>query len=79
MVVGNLGKRGLVSRQRLVSDKRVVTVHLTDAGRQLIEAVLPIHFKATTAEADRLSPEEQAELVKICRKLRLADNRERIS
>lgn len=76
MVVGNLEKRGLVARQRLASDKRFVTVQLTDAGRQLIEAVLPIHVQAMVAEMDRLSPSEQAVLVTICRKLRLADKPE---
>ena len=73
MVVGNLEKRGLVVRQRLTTDKRVVTVQLTDEGRRLIEAVLPTHLQAMVAEADRLSPSEQAVLVTICRKLRSAD------
>ena len=73
MVVGNLEKRGLVTRRRLMTDKRVVTVQLTDQGRRLIETVLPTHVQAMVAEADRLSPSEQAVLVTICRKLRLAD------
>ena len=73
MVVGNLEKRGLVVRRRLKTDKRVVIVRLTEKGRCLIEAVLPMHHKAMVAEADRLSPSEQAALVEICRKLRLAD------
>ena len=76
MVVGNLDKRGLVVRQRLKTDKRVVTVELTEEGRRLIEAVLPIHVQAMVAEAGRLSPSEQDVLVKICRKLRLTDKPE---
>src|SRR4051812_15891421 len=44
-VLDNLEKSGLVVRRREEDDRRCVTVHLTDAGRRLIERVFPGHVK----------------------------------
>ncbi len=69
MVVDNLEKRGLARRERDADDRRCVTVHLTDAGRRLIARVFPRHAGNVTAELGVLTPAEQDELGRLCRKL----------
>jgi MarR family transcriptional regulator, 2-MHQ and catechol-resistance regulon repressor len=71
MVIDNLEKRGLARRERGTADRRYVTVHLTDAGRDLIARIFPGHVAAIVAELAILSPAEQDELGRLCRKLGL--------
>src|SRR5690242_14958493 len=73
MVVDNLEKRGLVRRERGVEDRRFVTVHLTDAGRRLIARLFPRHAARIVAEMSALTPAEQDELGRLCRKLGRAE------
>jgi MarR family transcriptional regulator, 2-MHQ and catechol-resistance regulon repressor len=68
-IVDNLEKRDLVKRVRDTADRRYVTVHLTDTGRALIEEIFPGHVRAIVAQFAVLSPAEQEELDRICRKL----------
>ncbi len=67
--VQRLEKRGLVRRERKAEDARVVLVHLTDAGRALIEA----SFAAHAANLDRLfevfDTEERNQFDRLLKKL----------
>jgi MarR family transcriptional regulator, 2-MHQ and catechol-resistance regulon repressor len=47
----------------------MVQIELTHAGRERIEKVLPAHVEVIREEMSVLSPAEQAELGKLCRKL----------
>jgi MarR family 2-MHQ and catechol resistance regulon transcriptional repressor len=69
MVVDNLEKRGLVRRERGREDRRFVTVHLTEDGRRRIRDFFPRHAQAIVEEMSALTPAEQAELGRLCRKL----------
>ena len=69
LVIDNLEKNHLVSRQRNLDDRRMITIHLTEAGEQLIQQVLPEQVAAITAEMSALTPEEQQNLGDLCRKL----------
>ena len=69
LVVDNLEKRGLVRREPGVEDRRYNSVHLTDAGRELIARVLPGHVYEIVREMGVLTPREQEELGRLCRKL----------
>ena len=69
MVVDNLEKRGLVQRRRDASDRRVVTVSLSDEGRALIQGLFPRHAREIVDELGALSGAEQEELGRLCRKL----------
>src|SRR5208282_306758 len=71
LVVDNLEKRGWVRRERLESDRRMVMIHLTPAGRDLIARVFPKHAKAVKKEMSRLSAAEQETLRRLARKLGL--------
>ncbi|MBD2104716.1 MarR family winged helix-turn-helix transcriptional regulator [Leptolyngbya sp. FACHB-261] len=69
MVIDNLEKRHLVERKRDASDRRYITVCLTEAGQQLIAELFPRHVTAVVAELSVLSVAEQEELGRLCRKL----------
>lgn len=69
LVLDNLEKHGLVRRVRSVEDRRMINIEMTDQGRECIEEVLPKHVEAITNEMQVLTPEEQAELGRLLRKL----------
>ncbi|HTU36278.1 MAG TPA: MarR family transcriptional regulator [Candidatus Acidoferrum sp.] len=69
VVVTNLEKRGLVRRERLANDRRMIRIHLTERGRERIERVFPEHVEALVREFSVLEPEEQETLRRLCRKL----------
>ena len=70
MVVDNLQKRNLVTRNRWQEDRRVVHVKLTDLGTETIELYFPQHLKKVTKAFGFLSAEEQNQLSSLCQKLR---------
>lgn len=69
LVVDNLEKRGFVRRERSSEDRRFVTVHLTEAGRSLVQRVFPRHVEGIVTAMSRLSAAEQDRLGALCRKL----------
>ena len=68
-VIDNLERDGLVRRERDAKDRRVIHVHLTEAGKGMIEAVLPGHVAALVEEFKVLSASEQQTLGALCKKL----------
>jgi len=66
-----LEARGLITRERDRADNRYMQVCITDAGRALIARVLPPHVAGIVADFSILTPEEQDELGRLCRKLGL--------
>ncbi|GJM41676.1 MAG: MarR family transcriptional regulator [Ardenticatenaceae bacterium] len=72
MVIDHLEKRGLVTRQRRADDRRCIDIHLTQAGSELIAAILPAHVGGVVETLAPLSTEEQQQLAALCRKLGLA-------
>jgi MarR family 2-MHQ and catechol resistance regulon transcriptional repressor len=69
LVIDNLEKQGLVQRERDIHDRRMITVSLTPAGRELISRVFPAHMAVIVAEMNCLTAEEQKTLGRLCRKL----------
>jgi len=68
-VIDNLERDGLVRRERDANDRRVIHVHLTEAGSSKLEAVLPGHVAALVEEFSILSASEQQTLGELCKKL----------
>lgn len=68
-VIDNLEKTGFVRRERDAKDRRVIHVHLTEAGSKKIEAVFPGHVAALVEEFSVLSTREQETLGELCKKL----------
>lgn len=71
VVVSNLERRGLVSRQ-VGEDRRFKTVRLTPAGRRLIAPLFQRHAAAIARLFAPLSPAEQERLRDLCRTLGLS-------
>jgi len=69
LVLDNLEKRSLIQRVRDQEDRRMITIHLTPAGQELIERVFPRMAEAIQAEFAVLSAEEQRQLGDLCRTL----------
>ena len=72
-VVDNLEKRGLVERRREGDDRRVVTVHLTPSGEQLVRKVFPMVVDALVNAFSVLSAKDQIQLAALCRRLGTAE------
>ena len=71
LVLDNLEKRGLARRERSTTDRRSLTVHLTEEGRSLIAELFPRHAAAVVDRFGVLTAAEQEELGRLCRKLGL--------
>jgi MarR family 2-MHQ and catechol resistance regulon transcriptional repressor len=72
LVIDNLVKRGLVERERDRTDRRCITICLTEAGNQLIGDIFPRHVERVVDIIGVLTPDEQHQLGTLCRKLGLA-------
>jgi MarR family 2-MHQ and catechol resistance regulon transcriptional repressor len=68
-VVDVMEKKELVVRQRSVTDRRRVEVHLTDEGSEIISKVFPRHAEIVARELEVLSEQEQLELSRLLKKL----------
>jgi MarR family transcriptional regulator, 2-MHQ and catechol-resistance regulon repressor len=71
LVIDNLVRQGLVTRERGTADRRAVVVSLTEDGRQLVERIFPDHVQKVVAAVSALTPAEQEQLGELCRKLGL--------
>ena len=68
-IVDTLEKRGAVRRERHATDRRFMTVHLTDEGRELLEKAAPVRADAIFALMRELTGEQRARLARLCRRL----------
>jgi MarR family 2-MHQ and catechol resistance regulon transcriptional repressor len=67
--VDRLEARGLVTRQDDAEDRRSKIIHLTDAGRELIERVFAEHREAMEEAVAGFPVEERAALIESLRRL----------
>jgi MarR family 2-MHQ and catechol resistance regulon transcriptional repressor len=73
-VLKNLEKRGLIARERNPDDTRYMEVCISEAGKTLLAGFFTQHVRGIVEEMRILSPEEQTELARLCRKLGLRDS-----
>jgi MarR family transcriptional regulator, 2-MHQ and catechol-resistance regulon repressor len=71
-VVDNLEKEGLVERIPSKTDRRAITVQLTQKGKNLIESIFVQHAEYVTEIASVLTEDEQERLSVLLKKLGLA-------
>ncbi|GAB2821115.1 MarR family transcriptional regulator [Alpinimonas psychrophila] len=67
--LNKLETRELVSREQNPADGRGTVVALTDAGKELVERVLPAHLETEHSMTATLSPEEQTLLADLLQRL----------
>lgn len=68
-VVNTLATRGLVTRSRLASDRRAVSVKATSAGAAIVERLYPDHAGRVAQTFASLDDAEKRQLAAICEKL----------
>jgi MarR family transcriptional regulator, 2-MHQ and catechol-resistance regulon repressor len=68
-VIDNLERQGLVRRERDQQDRRVVRVHLTDAGRDRVAHALLPFVQSVVATMQPLTADEQHQLAHLLRRL----------
>jgi len=68
-VIDNLEKRKLVERVRNETDRRYITVSLTESGKELIAGIFPEHVKFIVRSFKALDKQEKENLGEICKKL----------
>ncbi|OGU31694.1 MAG: MarR family transcriptional regulator [Ignavibacteria bacterium GWA2_35_9] len=71
LVIDNLEKQGYVLRVRGKEDRRYFNIHLTKAGRKIMDRLFPKFLKAVIDEMNRLSDEEHKELQRLSKKIGL--------
>lgn len=73
--INRLTKNGLARRVRDPADGRSFFVHLTRAGREIIEKAYDTHRGHLEKVAEALTPEERSELVRLLKKIGLHADR----
>ena len=68
-VLDTLESRGFVGRSRLESDRRAVSVALTQAGLNLVTHAFPAHAERVREAFGVLDENEKRQLADLCRKL----------
>ncbi len=68
-LVRRLGERGLVAKERRVSDRRIIEVSLTGAGRSTLDQVEQYHFDLISRNLRVLQESELASLLGTLEKL----------
>lgn len=69
LVIDNLEKRELVSKEKDPNDGRAVIISLTKKGKKFIESYFPEHLNRIIEEFSILTSEELTELSRICKKV----------
>ncbi len=70
-LLDRLERDKLINRQPHLTDRRMLTVYLTDEGRELMNKVLPLHFAYINAWMSDLSTHEKQISIELLTKLRL--------
>src|SRR5881227_4176341 len=70
--VDKLEQKQLLVRRPSPHDRRVIFAELTPQGHDLLAALFPGHAEALRAAVSGLSPEEQAQAIRLLRKLGLS-------
>ncbi len=68
-VVGTLCGRGFATRERLLTDRRAVSVRATELGAELVDRLFPEHATRVAQTFARLDDAEKRQLAELCHKL----------
>ncbi len=69
MILDNLEKLKLLSREREAGDRRCIKVKLSKLGEETFEKISKNHFEIISAEFSVLNQREQTKLKELCKKL----------
>jgi MarR family transcriptional regulator, 2-MHQ and catechol-resistance regulon repressor len=69
LVIDNLEKQGYVKRVRGKDDRRYFSIHLTKAGKNLMDKIFPEFLNAVKDEMNILAETEHKQLQELCKKV----------
>ena len=69
-LLDGLERKELVIRKPYPSDRRILSIHLTDKGQQLLSQMLPDHFCRTTNLMANLTATEKKTLIELLIKVK---------
>lgn len=69
-LLDGLERKALVTRKPYPSDRRMLSIHLTDKGQQLLSQMLPDHFCRTTNLMANLTDSEKKILIELLSKVK---------
>jgi DNA-binding MarR family transcriptional regulator len=69
-LVEKLQQKGFVERVENFNDRRVIFVHLTEAGLALLADIQAVHFETMREYFNNITEQEAVELVRILEKMR---------
>lgn len=75
LVIDNLEKRELVTKETDPNDRRAVIISLSKKGKKFIAKYFPEHLNRIVEEFSVLSPEELKELGRLCKKVGVERNK----
>jgi DNA-binding MarR family transcriptional regulator len=68
-VIDQLEQRGFLTRQRSLGDRRIVTLHLTDEGRRVVESLVPVTVNLLNRAVAKFTDEEVTTLTSLLTRL----------
>jgi len=74
LVIDNLEKQSYVKRVRGKEDRRYFTIHLTKAGKNLMDRIFPEFLSAVKNEMSILGDSEHKQLQELCKKVGLKNS-----
>ncbi len=69
MMLSRMKRDGLVTEVADEKDGRQKHIHLTEAGRALMEELLPVHYQQVSQLMGKLTVDEQEELIRLLTKI----------
>lgn len=70
VVIKNMEKKGLITREACPNDRRAFMVSLTDQGKAVIDSALPDHIERVEEAFSVLTEQEQEQLIELLKKFK---------
>ncbi len=68
-VIDKLEKKGLIIRRSCEKDRRIIYAELTEAGRNKMGEILPIHYATFNETFEGLTPAEMEQTIDLLKKI----------
>lgn len=69
-VIDSLARKGFVSREDHIKDRRIIMAKITKAGREWVEGYFPGHGKMMAGFSSSLNKKEKQQLIELLEKMR---------
>lgn len=70
-VIDKLEKKGLITRRSCEKDRRIIYAEITEAGRNKMSEILPIHYATFSEVFAGITPDEMEQTIELLKKISL--------